>query len=528
MTAVREPAVAGLFYPESPTELRQQIDALLDRANEHTNEHSAAPGAPGRGGLRAVIAPHAGYVFSRVILLGPTHRAFVEGLALPGADAMRTPLGDVAVDAELARRAAQLPGVVTSSVVHQQEHSLEVHLPFLQTVLPGRPVLPLAVGRTTAEQVADVLEALLAVDSGEVESSGGTPAVADDILVVVSTDLSHYLPQEQAVATDEATLRQVLDLDPGITHEQACGAGPMVGLLALARRRGWTPCLLDRTTSADTAGTPDRVVGYASVQFTRPAQQPSAHVAETTAKSEAEAMAALPGIARAAIERHLTARAAGEHGNHENTGGLRGWLSRRRGDTVDSGEADAQVPAFAGHPAYSRPGAAFITLTRPDGSLRGCIGSLEAHRSLLEDVESHAVNAATRDPRFSPVTADELAELHIEVSVLSVPEPLTTGAESTEAEALAMLRPGVDGVILQAGGGRATFLPQVWESLPEPVQFMDQLRRKAGLPTGYWGPDVQLQRYTATEYHEGADQGPSTEPNGHTGSDTPGVDGGDR
>jgi AmmeMemoRadiSam system protein A len=149
-------------------------------------------------------------------------------------------------------------------------------------------------------------------------------------------------------------------------------------------------------------------------------------------------------------------------------------------------------------PWLAEPGAAFVTLTIA-GELRGCIGSLEAWRSLHDDVTANARAAAFRDPRFAPVSPEEMARVSIEVSVLSAPEPVPF---ASEAAALAALRPGVDGVIFAASGRRATFLPQVWEQLPEPALFLAHLKRKAGLASGYWGSDVELWRYTVAAFDE--------------------------
>lgn len=149
-------------------------------------------------------------------------------------------------------------------------------------------------------------------------------------------------------------------------------------------------------------------------------------------------------------------------------------------------------------PRLDRHGATFVTLTR-QRALRGCIGTLDAHRPLREDVLYNACAAAFGDPRFPPVTAHEFPALRVEVSLLSEPEPL---AFRSEAEALAQLRPGVDGVILMFGRNRATFLPQVWESLPEVEDFMGQLKRKAGLPADFWHPDFTLARYQAQKWKE--------------------------
>lgn len=149
-------------------------------------------------------------------------------------------------------------------------------------------------------------------------------------------------------------------------------------------------------------------------------------------------------------------------------------------------------------PALDAPGATFVTLTL-DGALRGCIGSLEAWRSLRDDVSDNARNAAFRDPRFPALTADEWPKIRIEVSLLTSPQTISF---SNQADALAQLRPDIDGVIFSAGGRRATFLPQVWEQLPDPATFMAHLKRKAGLPPDYWGADVRLERYQVRKWKE--------------------------
>jgi AmmeMemoRadiSam system protein A len=144
------------------------------------------------------------------------------------------------------------------------------------------------------------------------------------------------------------------------------------------------------------------------------------------------------------------------------------------------------------------PGAAFVTLTK-HGTLRGCIGTLEAHRSLRDDVAANAVNAAVHDPRFPPLTPAELGETHIEVSVLSAPEPVPF---TNHADAVSRLRPRVDGVILEYGSHRGTFLPQVWEQLPHAGDFLAHLVRKAGLPADWWDDSAHLSRYTVTAFEE--------------------------
>jgi len=185
-------------------------------------------------------------------------------------------------------------------------------------------------------------------------------------------------------------------------------------------------------------------------------------------------LARLPTLARNVLTAHF---------------GLSERAAPHQGDTL-SGTVNPEI--------LQKPGACFVTLTR-DGELRGCIGSLEAHRSLGDDLRSNALAAALRDPRFPPLTAAELPQIAIEVSVLSAPQPL---AFANEADALAKLRPGIDGVIFSAGGRRSTFLPQVWEQLPTAFDFMARLKQKAGLPADYWGPDVRLATYQVHAFHE--------------------------
>ena len=166
-------------------------------------------------------------------------------------------------------------------------------------------------------------------------------------------------------------------------------------------------------------------------------------------------------------------------------------------EAIEQGPA-ATLDVGLQEPWLAQPGATFVTL-KIDGELRGCIGSLEARRSLADDVASNARAAAYRDPRFPPVGREERRRLEVEVSVLSTAEPI---AAQTEAEVIAQLRPFVDGVVLEFGDLKSTFLPQVWESLPAPRDFLAHLKHKAGLPPDFWSPDLRLQRYTVTKWSE--------------------------
>lgn len=260
MAVIREAAVAGHFYPGSAGELRTAVERYLDDAE-------APPGPL----PKALIVPHAGYVYSgpvaasayarlrpyreqisRVVLLGPCHRVPVSGLALSGADYFRTPLGDVPLDKVFINN-LELPGVEVFDDTHHFEHSLEVHLPFLQLLLDNFTLMPLVVGTAAPESVATVLEELW-----------GGP----ETLIVISSDLSHYLDYDTAKERDRATCRSIEALDAvGIGPEDACGAYPIGGLLVLARRRGMAVETLDLRNSGDTAGPMGQVVGYGSWAF---------------------------------------------------------------------------------------------------------------------------------------------------------------------------------------------------------------------------------------------------------------------
>jgi MEMO1 family protein len=464
--ATRPAAVAGSFYPAAPDALRANVRQFLAAAPRVT---TARP--------KILVVPHAGYVYSgataasgyaalapwaesirRVVLIGPSHRVAIRGIAVPTVLRFATPLGSVELDHDSIDALRALPQVVQSDRAHSAEHALEVQLPFLQQVLATFTLVPLAVGDATVEEVGDVLEC----------AWGG-----EETLVVISSDLSHYLPYEDAREVDRATLRQVLELGPPLAHLQACGATPLNAAMLVARRHGLAPRLIAACNSGDTAGDRERVVGYATLAFSArvAADEASDATGEQTAAG-AGAGTALHGgelllaHARHAIER-LFVRAPG-----------------------------AASPPHA--PFLDHPGATFVTLRRR-GQLRGCIGSLEADRPLHQDVAHNAREAALRDPRFDPLTVDELDGLTVEVSLLSPPEPITFGSEGDVVRQLDATR---EGVILEYGSHRSTFLPQVWEQVDDACEFLRQLKVKAGLAAGFWSAEIRIARYSVQKWSE--------------------------
>jgi AmmeMemoRadiSam system protein B/AmmeMemoRadiSam system protein A len=474
MASIRAPAVAGTFYPGDAAGLDSAVSGYLAGV--------ALDDAVGQPVPKAVIAPHAGYVYSgalaaeayarlapardtikRVVVIGPSHRMPFRGIAASGADAFATPAGQVAVDAAATRQLMALPSVVVLNEAHRLEHSLEVQLPFLQNVLGDFRVVPLVVGDAAAEQVTQVLDMLW-----------GGP----ETLMVISSDLSHYLDYAAASAMDADTCKAIEAYEPDrITNPQACGRIPIKGLLATARARGLKVATLGVCNSGDTAGSKDRVVGYGawaffetedSLRYVKPASQPASQRA-TSGRAILSAAQILERHGAALLRVALTSVIYG----------LKGGQPLKADVT--------KYPA-----ALGASFASFVTL-KLGGKLRGCIGTVQAAKPVVVDVADNAFGAAFKDHRFKPLTESELEALDIDISLLSNSQPMTIAGE---ADLLSQLRPGTDGLIISQGQHRALFLPSVWETLPKPTDFLSQLKIKAGLKADHWSDDFKAARFT--------------------------------
>ncbi|MGO5287779.1 AmmeMemoRadiSam system protein B [Pseudoscardovia suis] len=513
---VRPAAVAGAFYTADPERLRQWVDDALAQAQAQV-AHLSETGIIPRDVPKAVIVPHAGHRYSgrkaalafallargrgqirRVVIAGPTHRVAVRGVACCNARAFETPLGSLTVDRDAERDAlCSVPCMIVNDATHAQEHAVEVQLPFLQRALgDDMRIVPLNVGDCYPQEAGDVLRALW----------GG-----DETAIVISSDLSHYHPHEYARELDDATIADITGGAQAIRPRRACGAFPINGLLDVCDELGIRPVLLGRCTSGDEGGMPaladeprgpmpdpdEAVVGYASFGVWTGGKSPAgAENADSesshgdTSALPADAGPVLLSIARRALEDALgidssdTAHAA---------------QSESESQHPNPAKPIKPDSLSARHRAWLHaPGASFVTLTE-DGRLRGCIGTLTPHQSLEEDVAEHAVDAAFRDPRFPAVRPWEYPFLDVEVSVLGSPHPID--ASSREAVERA-LTPGTDGLILGDGRHRATYLPQVWEQLPDPHDFVGQLLLKAGLPRDYWSDEMTAQTYRVTAFHD--------------------------
>ena len=448
---VRPPEVAGTFYPADPDACADMVMRCLKGAR------SSPPGEP-----KVIVAPHAGHVYSgavagtvyaplaarqarieRVVMLGPAHRAGFRGLATTSAAAWASPLGTVPVDRGAMEPLLGLPHVRVADSVFAGEHSLEVQLPFLQRVLGDFSIVPILAGDATDDDVAGVLETLW-----------GGP----ETLILISTDLSHFHDYETARRLDGGTAKLIELMRPEkIDGERACGHRALGGALQRARALDLRVTALDVRNSGDTSGTKDRVVGYGAF-----------------AMEYAEA-ARLPDGDRARL---LDAARASLAFGADNGRPMRAELGAGLSPTTTAMRAS------------------FITLKVAD-SLRGCWGSVAAHEPLLLDVVANAYKAGFEDPRFGPMTKEELAGADLGISVLSTPRPIRF---ADEADLLRQLRPDRDGLILHDGDHRGLFLPSVWERVPRPAQFVRQLKRKADLAPDHWSDDVRVFRFSAESF----------------------------
>ncbi len=468
---VRPPAVAGAFYPSSPEELGKMIDGFLAQANP--------PAIP--GDIRALVVPHAGYIYSApvaavaykaiegkpyrtVVIVGNSHHQGYEGAAVYSHGKVRTPLGDVEVDTDLAARLmAYNPKAITSlDSPHGPEHSLEVQVPFLQKVLGTFKIVLILLG-TESRGVADVLGDALAENAGP------------DVLVISSTDMSHYPPYANAVFADgkvaaaiasgseeslERTIRQLESMGVPNAATFLCGEGGVKAVMHYADKVGAKKgALLKYANSGDTAGSKDRVVGYCAVAFS----------SEGGTKMPAK---------KSKDEEVLNKEEQDE-------------LLKLAKMTVESVVKTGRKPDYTNKmPGLNQPLGAFVTL-REKGELRGCIGRFEPDNPICEVVMEMAIAAATQDYRFPPVTERELGQLEYEISVLS---PLRKVSSWKEIEI------GKHGVEVARGMRRGVFLPQVATETGWDLEtFMNNLcAHKAGLPEDAWkDPKTDIFVFTA-------------------------------
>jgi len=455
---IRPPAFAGQFYAADPVRLAAEIDGYLA---------AAVPAASSPAGrIIGLIVPHAGYVYSgptaaasyalvrgldidTVVIIGPSHRVAFEGVSIWPDGGFETPLGVARVDESLARELAKALGSRFRPQAFAEEHSIEVQIPFVQRALPGAAIVPIVMGSQTRATIRAMAAALAKAGRDR------------KVLVVASTDLSHFLPKARAQASDAATAALIQDLETETLIRKVeanenimCGGGPVAALLLLADKTGQPRVeILARTDSSGFGGP---VVGYLAAAV-RAGGEPAAEEFALTAEEKA----GLLKMARASLTGYLAGR--------------------------------AEIDDLSGRDKFRAPRGVFVTLTKA-GALRGCIGFVEPILPLGRAVIRAAIYAATEDPRFRPVTASELDDLLIEISVL------TPAREISDPN---LVKVGPHGLIVEKNGLRGLLLPQVpvdngWDR----ETFLDETCVKAGLPRDAWRRGAKLSVFEAIVFRE--------------------------
>ena len=449
---IREAAKAGTWYSANPERLKKDIAALKNRAKKSHVQ------IPANKNLKAIILPHAGIACSgwtaahaslvltgrqypKVILMGPDHYRVFKNAGISDVSAYQTPLGAVKLHPET-KKLRLNTGMFQSSIVSDRnEHSLEMVLLFLQSYIKDFELIPIVVGPANIPQFATQLDNIL--DS--------------DTLLVVSSDLYHFLPYDEVVARDKETIAWITNpeaADPSDIEKRACGIKPLSILRYLAQQHNWQPVILHYSNSGDTCGDRASVVGYAAIAF-------FGDQGMQDTNNSSQKLSEAQGNVLLQLARHT--------------------IMQELGKDVPFVESESVKTALQDQ-CYRSSCGTFVTL-KINGQLRGCIGNLTADEPLSEGVRKNAVNAAFHDPRFPPLTDKELEKVDIEVSILTEPRPL----DYVDGEdLLTRLRVDIDGVIIRKGHASATFLPQVWEQLPDPEEFLEHLCMKAGLSSDAW------------------------------------------
>ena len=439
MEKVKQSSVAGSFYPADATELKNQIESFKEnRKNTYT--------VP----ARTVIVPHAGFVYSgrlayegisqldknieNLFIIAPAHKVAFEGLALSDYEGWNTPLGDVEINQELNKELEEKFGARYNNIALENEHSIEVQLPLIQQVFENVKIVPVLVGMEKPETIENIIGAYYG------DSKNG---------FIISSDLSHFLNEVQSRKIDIMTAQMIEACNTdNFAPQQACGMVGILGLVGFAKKNNYSLIRIDMANSSVETGDKSNVVGYGCWFMYE-----------------------------------------GEKNNF-----LKEHCSDRIKEICDLSIKSRlqQMHEKINYPqVLDEVGACFVTLEK-EGKLRGCIGSIVGYRSLIEDLLTNAQKAAFADPRFKPVTNEELEKLDIDVSILSNPKLIKFEDES---DLLNQMEPEKDGIIIRDGKHQAVFLPSVWEQLPDKKEFLNALKLKAGLRPEHFSNTFEAYRF---------------------------------
>lgn len=439
MEKIKQSSVAGTFYPANVNELRKQIDSFKEN-NKNTYEVPA----------RAVIVPHAGLVFSgrlayegisqldknikNIFIIAPAHRVGFSGLGLSSFDFWETPLGKIELNQQIIQELNEKFGADYQDDAIAPEHAIEIEVPIIQSVFDNVKIVPILVGNATPDKIEEIFSYYY-----QNPENG----------FIISSDLSHYLKHEDAVKIDTFTAQLIENgICENFTPNNACGVVGILGLIKFANKNRFSLIRIDTTNSSSVTGDTSKVVGYGTWFL-------------------------FEGEKNTFLKEYYSDF-------------ILDLCKRSLNAQFDSGRLEVKFPKV-----FAEGGACFVTLEK-NNQLRGCIGSIIPHRSLIEDIVINAQHAAFKDYRFNPVTKEEIPELQIAVSLLSIPQKISF---KDEVDLMEQIRPYNDGIIIRDGNHQSVYLPSVWEQLPDKKDFLRSLKVKAGLAPDYFSNNFEAYRF---------------------------------
>ncbi len=440
MKKIKKPSVANEFYSGNPSELSAQI--LSFENNNYNNSKYKA---------RAVIVPHAGLVYSgrlayeginqldkglkNIFILGPAHKKWFDGIGVTSYDEWETPLGNVEINTEITKELIEKYGANYQDEALAPEHSIEIQIPLIQSVIGNVKIIPVLIANQSTDLITKIIQ-----DYWQDKQNG----------FIISSDLSHFLTDEEAKKIDLITAQMIEKADfNGVETGQACGIMGIIGLCNFAKQNNFSMIRVDMINSAFVTKDISRVVGYGTWFLFE--GEKNEYIKEYYGDF-------ILDLAKTVIE-----------------------------SSFDKKPSQHRYPQV-----LDEFGASFVTLEK-NGRLRGCIGSLSAYQPLIIDIVHHASDAAFKDPRFQPVSQDEVKDLSIAISLLSH----STAIEFTsEEDLLDKIVPFEDGIIIQDGKLSAVYLPSVWEQLPDKKEFLKSLKIKAGMKPDYFSKTFKAFRFS--------------------------------
>ena len=439
MNKIKEPSISNSFYPANPDTLRDLIDNFSQNAKK-----------PYPVSSRAVIVPHAGLIYSgllayeginqldkdvkNIFIIAPSHRSAFEGLALSSFDEWKTPLATTAINHEICDEIIEISTAKYNDDALDREHSIEIELPIIQYLFKDVKIIPILVGHCGYMAIEKIIEKYYPDKNNA---------------FVISSDLSHFLTNQKAIELDNKTAQMIESGNyDGFQSSQACGAIGIIGLIEFANQKKYSLIRIDMLNSSSTTRDESRVVGYGTWFL-------------------------YEGEKNEFIKKYYS-----------------NFVLKLARESIRVVLEDGRRPLDYPH-VFDEAGACFVTLKK-DGNLRGCIGSILAYRTLIQDLIQNAKNAAFRDPRFSPVAEHELNEIKIDVSLLSIPKKIEF---TDEADLLNKIQENKDGIVIQDRSYRAVYLPSVWEEIPDKNMFLKSLKVKAGLKPEHFSKTFEAYKF---------------------------------